>query len=85
MFCSDDVILITRDGAPTGFYLPWNTPELPLEVRREVFLHLSRTNCRAVRTFSSRVRAARTASSAGVLGSGLSARPSPAGPVERST
>ena len=41
MFHSDDVILVTRDGAPAGFYLPWDTPELPLEVRREVFLRLS--------------------------------------------
>lgn len=41
MFHSDDVILVTRDGAPAGFYLPWDTPELPVEVRREVFLRLS--------------------------------------------
>jgi hypothetical protein len=41
MFRSDDVILVTRDGAPAGFYLPWDTPDLPVEVRREVFLRLS--------------------------------------------
>ena len=41
MFRSDDVILVTRDGAPAGFYLPWDTPELPVEVRREAFLRLS--------------------------------------------
>lgn len=41
MFRSDDVILVTRDGAPAGFFLPWDTPELPLEVRREVFVRLS--------------------------------------------
>lgn len=41
MFRSDDVILVTRDGAPAGFYLPWGMPELPVEVRREVFLRLS--------------------------------------------
>lgn len=41
MFRSHDVILVTRDGAPAGFYLPWDTPELPVEVRREVFLRLS--------------------------------------------
>ena len=41
MFRSDDVILVTRDGAPAGFYLPWDTPEVPVEVRREVFLRLS--------------------------------------------
>ena len=41
MFRSEDVILVTRDGAPAGFYLPWDTPELPIEVRREVLLQLS--------------------------------------------
>lgn len=41
MFRSDDVILVTRDGSPAGFFLPWDTPELPVEVRREVFLRLS--------------------------------------------
>jgi hypothetical protein len=41
MFRSDDVILVTRDGAPAGFFLPWDRPELPVEVRREVFQRLS--------------------------------------------
>jgi hypothetical protein len=41
MFRSEDVILVTRDGVPAGFYLPWDTTELPVEVRREVFLRLS--------------------------------------------
>jgi hypothetical protein len=41
MFRSEDVILVTRDGAPAGFFLPWETPEVPAEVRREVFLRLS--------------------------------------------
>jgi hypothetical protein len=41
MFRSDDVILVTREGSPAGFFLPWDTPELPVEVRREVFLRLS--------------------------------------------
>ena len=37
----EDVILVTREGTPAGFFLPWDTPELPVEVRREVFLRLS--------------------------------------------
>jgi hypothetical protein len=41
MFRSDDVILVTREGTPAGFFLPWDTPELPVEVRREVFLRLT--------------------------------------------
>jgi hypothetical protein len=32
MFRSDNVILVTRDGAPAGFYLPWDTPDVPVEV-----------------------------------------------------
>jgi hypothetical protein len=35
------VILVTREGTPAGFFLPWHTPELPVEVRKEVFLRLS--------------------------------------------
>jgi hypothetical protein len=35
------VVLVTRQGNPAGFFLPWDTPELPAEVRREVFLRLS--------------------------------------------
>lgn len=41
MFRSDEVILVTRDGKPAGFFLPWNAPELPDGVRREVFLRLT--------------------------------------------
>ncbi len=41
MFRSDDVVLVTRDGTPAGFFLPWNTSDLPVEVRLEVFLRLS--------------------------------------------
>jgi len=41
MFRSDDVILVTRDGRPAGFFLPWEAPELPEEVRREIFLRLT--------------------------------------------
>jgi hypothetical protein len=41
MFRSEDVILVTREGTPAGFFVPWDTPELPVEVRKEVFLRLS--------------------------------------------
>jgi hypothetical protein len=41
MFRSDDVILVTRGGRPAGFFLPWDAPELPKDVRREVFLRLT--------------------------------------------
>jgi hypothetical protein len=41
MFRSDDVILVTREGRPAGFYLPWDAAELPEQVRHEVFLRLT--------------------------------------------
>jgi hypothetical protein len=41
MFRSDDVILVTREGMLAGFCLPWDMPELPVEVRREVFPRLA--------------------------------------------
>lgn len=41
MFRSADVILVTRDGAPAGFFLPWDTAEVPVQVRGEVFLRLA--------------------------------------------
>lgn len=41
MFRSEDVILVTREGSPAGFFLPWATPRLPVEARRDAFLRLS--------------------------------------------
>jgi hypothetical protein len=41
MFRSEDVILVTRLGRPAGFSLPSQAPELPDDVRREVFLRLT--------------------------------------------
>ena len=41
MFRSDDVILVTREGRPAGFFLPWPSPELPDDVKREIFLRLT--------------------------------------------
>jgi len=38
---SEDVVLITRDGRPAGFFLPWSSEELPDDLRREVFLKLT--------------------------------------------
>jgi hypothetical protein len=37
---SEDVILVTRDGKPAGFIVPWDKPDLPVELRRELFLDL---------------------------------------------
>jgi hypothetical protein len=40
MFRSDDVVLVTRDGKPAGFYIPWDQPDLPIELKRELFVQL---------------------------------------------
>jgi hypothetical protein len=41
MFRSEDVVLVTRDGRPAGFYVPWDATELPLEVKRDLFARLA--------------------------------------------
>ena len=40
MFRSDDIILITRDGKPAGFFIPWGKQDLPVELHRELFTQL---------------------------------------------
>jgi len=37
MFHSEDVILVTRDGSPAGFFVPWTASDLPLDLRRQLF------------------------------------------------
>ncbi len=41
MFRSEDVVLVTRDGRPAGFYVPWDASDLPIEVKRELFAQLA--------------------------------------------
>jgi hypothetical protein len=41
MFARDDDHVAGTERTPAGIFLPWDTPELPMEVRREVFLRLS--------------------------------------------
>jgi hypothetical protein len=41
MFRSEDVVLVTRDGRPAGFYVPWDAAELPVEVKRDLFARLA--------------------------------------------
>ena len=38
---STDLVLVTRDGTPAGFYVPWDAAELPDELRREVLRELA--------------------------------------------
>jgi len=39
---SEDVVLVTRDGQPAGFWVPWDEPDaLPDELRSAVFQRLS--------------------------------------------
>jgi len=42
MLRSRDLVLITRNGLPAGFFVPWDQPELPDEVKRGIFGSLSR-------------------------------------------
>jgi hypothetical protein len=41
MFRSQDVVLVTRDGKPAGFFIPWDQPDVPIEVKRELFTQLT--------------------------------------------
>jgi hypothetical protein len=43
MFRSEDVVLVTRDGKPAGFFVPWDQPELPVQLRRELFSQMGET------------------------------------------
>lgn len=38
---SAEPILVTRDGVPAGFWVPWDRSDLPEEVRRGIFVHLA--------------------------------------------
>ncbi len=68
MLRSRDLVLITRDGLPAGFFVPWDQPNLPDDVKRGIYLGLSekaRKEMRAKRVTELRVladfRAARRA------------------------
>lgn len=41
MLRSDDIILVTRDGRPAGFFLPWHRHEIPDEIRKGLYAELS--------------------------------------------
>ena len=41
MLRSKDVLLITRDGLPAGFFLPWDDATLPDDAQRTLFRRLS--------------------------------------------
>ena len=40
IYGSDDVVLVTRDGEPAGFYIPLDQPDLPVEIKRDLFVQL---------------------------------------------
>lgn len=41
MLRSRDLVLITRDGLPAGFFVPWDQPDLPDDVKRGIYVGLS--------------------------------------------
>jgi hypothetical protein len=46
MMRSRDILLVTRDGKPAGFFLPWDRPDLPDDIRKGIYAELSqRASC----------------------------------------
>lgn len=41
MLRSEQLVFITRDGLPAGFFVPWNSPDLPNEVQKAVFRRIT--------------------------------------------
>jgi hypothetical protein len=41
MMRSNEVVLVTRDGKPAGFFLPWDRPDLPDDIRKGIYAELS--------------------------------------------
>jgi hypothetical protein len=41
MLRSRDIVLITRDGLPAGFFVPWDQPELPDDAKRGIYAELA--------------------------------------------
>ncbi|HUZ89830.1 MAG TPA: hypothetical protein VMU49_08390 [Candidatus Acidoferrales bacterium] len=41
MMRSHDVLLVTRDGKPAGFFLPWDRSDIPDDVSRGIYAELS--------------------------------------------
>ena len=41
MMRSKAVILVTRDGKPAGFFVPWDRPDIPDEIRKGLYQELS--------------------------------------------
>ena len=41
MMRSEGVVMITRDGKPAGFFLPWDRPDVPDDVVHGIYEELS--------------------------------------------
>jgi hypothetical protein len=41
MMRSEGVVMITRDGKPAGFFLPWDRPDVPDDIARGIYEELS--------------------------------------------
>lgn len=41
MMRGSDIVLVTRDGKPAGFFLPWQGSEIPDDVRRGIYREVS--------------------------------------------
>ena len=41
MMRSHEILLVTRDGKPAGFFLPWDRPDLPDDIRKGIYAELA--------------------------------------------
>jgi hypothetical protein len=41
MMRGHEVLLVTRDGKPAGFFLPWDRPDVPDDIRKGIYAELS--------------------------------------------
>ena len=41
MMRSREILLVTRDGKPADFFLPWDRPDLPDDIRNGIYSELA--------------------------------------------
>ena len=41
MMRSHEILLVTRDGKPAGFFVPWDREDLPDDIRRGLYAELA--------------------------------------------
>ena len=41
MMRSPEIVLVTRDGRPAGFFVPWDRPDIPDHLRKGLYAELA--------------------------------------------